>query len=222
VNQNDDEYDPPAILKLQVNKSEIPKSVDSTPLVNFEVPSHPWIKSTPAVTGDFATKGPSPPEPPTMVSESTGNYPSMVDDLDAGDMEGRTKMAFAKMQTPAELRESYVFDDTDFDAQQDDEGNLSSEGNSPRLDMPDSPGKEGGDAGMNSFEIQLEQDMPLLKPEPKRVKSTQKPVASKGKARRIEEEEKQAQEGKSATGEEESKVQKMTVEEKAVTLGLYS
>ena len=33
----------------------------------------------------------------------------------AGDTEGKTKMAFAKMQTPQSLRESYLLTDADFE-----------------------------------------------------------------------------------------------------------
>lgn len=161
-----------------------------------------------------------------MVSESTGNYPSMVDDLDAGDMEGRTKMAFAKMQTPVELKESYVFDDADFDVQQDEEdGNLSSGENSLRQD-DDSPDKETGNV---SFELELESKVgktsgsPLSRQSsasPKhQAKASPKEIPSM-KARRRPFEEKE-EESKKLSAEEE-KFQKMTVEEKAAALGLYS
>lgn len=227
--QNDDEYDPPTILKLAVIKSETPKAIDSVPLSEFEVASQAWVKDTPAVTGDFATRGPPPPEPPRMVSESTGNYPSMVDDLDAGDMEGRTKMAFAKMQTPAELRESYVFDDADFDAQQDDdEGNVSSGDNSERLGG-DSPGNENpgfeldtetNETGELSYPVSQDGLGSLSQHEaPKSKPAKQNPVPSpKGRMQRHEERE----EAKNSPSAEEERAQKMTVEEKAATLGLYS
>jgi hypothetical protein len=65
---------------------------------------------------EAAGRGPPAPEPPTMTTESSVDHPSTVDDLDAGDGEiARTKMAFAKMQTPFELRDSYGFDDRDFE-----------------------------------------------------------------------------------------------------------
>jgi hypothetical protein len=53
-----------------------------------------------------------------MSTESSIDHPSVIDDLDAGDSEAvRTKMTFAKMQTPPELRESFMFEDKDFEMQ---------------------------------------------------------------------------------------------------------
>ena len=162
-----------------------------------------------------------------MVSESTGNYPSMVDDLDAGDMEGRTKMAFAKMQTPAELKESYVFDDADFDVQQDEEdGNLSSGENSLRQD-DDSPEKETGNV---SFELEDGSKIGRTSGSPSisrqnsaspkhQARASPKEVASPNVRRRHFEE--KDEDSKKPSAEEEM-VQKMTVEEKAAALGLYS
>ncbi len=65
---------------------------------------------------DAAGRGPPAPEPPAMITESSVDHPSTVDDLDSGENEStRTKMSFAKMQTPYELRDSYGFDDRDFE-----------------------------------------------------------------------------------------------------------
>lgn len=201
--------------------------MDSSSLSEYEVASSAWVKITPSITGDFASRGPAPPEPPRMVSESTGNYPSMVDDLDAGDMEGRTKMAFAKMQTPTELRESYVFDDADFEAQQeDDDGNLSSEGGSVRMDG-DSPGK---DETVGDFELQREAESDHSRPpsrgntSPKHVKVPAVKGASvvpspKGRHHQRNFEDKEDKKEKTV---EEEKAQKMSTEEKAAALGLYS
>jgi hypothetical protein len=76
----------------------------------------PWKMKVELWKGDAAGRGPPAPEPPTMTTESSVDHPSTVDDLDAGDGESaRTKMAFAKMQTPFELRDSYGFDDRDFE-----------------------------------------------------------------------------------------------------------
>lgn len=38
-----------------------------------------------------------------------------------GDIEGKTKMAFAKMQTPQTLRDTYMLTDTDFESIRDSE-----------------------------------------------------------------------------------------------------
>ena len=42
-----------------------------------------------------------------------------MEELDAGDTEGKTKMAFAKMQVPNELRGQYLLDDKDFEVNND-------------------------------------------------------------------------------------------------------
>ena len=41
--------------------------------------------------------------------------------LTVGDIEGKTKMAFAKMQTPQSLRDTYMLTDTDFESIRDSE-----------------------------------------------------------------------------------------------------
>ena len=41
--------------------------------------------------------------------------------LTVGDVEGKTKMAFAKMQTPQSLRDTYMLTDTDFESIRDSE-----------------------------------------------------------------------------------------------------
>lgn len=94
--------------------------------------------------GDAAGRGPSSPEPPNMITETSGDCPSTVDDLDAGDGEvARTKMAFAKMQTPYELRDSYGFDDRDFEVHEEetqpDEGDEASEENYYEEDADEEP-----------------------------------------------------------------------------------
>eukprot|EP00602_Paraphysomonas_sp_CaronLab_P010685 CAMPEP_0185036964 /NCGR_PEP_ID=MMETSP1103-20130426/30746_1 /TAXON_ID=36769 /ORGANISM="Paraphysomonas bandaiensis, Strain Caron Lab Isolate" /LENGTH=1556 /DNA_ID=CAMNT_0027574739 /DNA_START=14 /DNA_END=4684 /DNA_ORIENTATION=- len=76
----------------------------------------PWQMKTEIYKGDCAGRGPPAPEPPNMTTESSVDHPSTVDDLDSGETDvARTKMAFAKMQTPYELRDSYGFDDRDFE-----------------------------------------------------------------------------------------------------------
>ena len=79
----------------------------------------PWLVRVVLSRGDNAGRGPPPPLPPKMSSESSADHPSTVDDLDANETEAsRTKMAFAKMQTPYELRDSFGFDDRDFEIQE--------------------------------------------------------------------------------------------------------
>lgn len=106
---------------MDFKQNGTPKSSKGLLLSKISQTLHVWNREDVAVTGDYAIRAPPPPEPPAMVSENSGDHPSMVDDLDAGESEGRTKMAFAKMQTPLELRESYVFEDHDFEVNQEEE-----------------------------------------------------------------------------------------------------
>ena len=64
--------------------------------------------------GGAAGKGPEPPEPPVMSTDGSAQYPNMMEELDGGESEGKTKMAFAKMQIPSNLREAYLLHDQDF------------------------------------------------------------------------------------------------------------
>jgi hypothetical protein len=64
--------------------------------------------------GGAAGKGPEPPEPPAMSVDGSSEYPNMAEELDAGEIEGKTKMAFAKMQVPQSVKDSHLLSDTDF------------------------------------------------------------------------------------------------------------
>lgn len=76
----------------------------------------PWTTQITVFIAGAAGRGPPAPEAEQMSTESSIDHPSVIDDLDTGDSEAvRTKMTFAKMQAPAELRDSYIFDDRDFD-----------------------------------------------------------------------------------------------------------
>lgn len=74
-----------------------------------------WFSERLLVKGGPAGKGDVLPEPPQMVIDGSKEYPSMMEELDTGETEGKTKMAFAKMQIPNELRDKYVLQDKDFE-----------------------------------------------------------------------------------------------------------
>lgn len=74
-----------------------------------------WYETKVVVAGGAAGKGPDSPEPPSMSVDGSSQYPSMMEEQDSGESEGKTKMAFAKMQTPQSLRESYLLTDADFE-----------------------------------------------------------------------------------------------------------
>ena len=104
--------DKDAFMNAQYDEmeEEVEDSVDKN------IARDPWLMTVVLSKGDNAGRGPPPPLPPKMSSESSVDHPSTVDDLDNNEAEAsRTKMAFAKMQTPYELRDSYGFDDKDFE-----------------------------------------------------------------------------------------------------------
>lgn len=65
--------------------------------------------------GGSTGKGAAAPDPPAMESESSDAYSSLDSQTeDAIETEGKTKMAFAKMQVPEELRSNFKLTDNDF------------------------------------------------------------------------------------------------------------
>jgi len=73
------------------------------------------------VKGGAAGRGPSSPEPPVMSTESASSTPaSASDEIESTvEAEGKTKMSFAKMLVPPDLRDCFLFSDRDFDIQDD-------------------------------------------------------------------------------------------------------
>lgn len=113
--KSDDNFIPPVIAKADAKQSSVPTSFDNTALSKYTVSTAPWHLEKEATPGDFASKGPPAPEPPELSSENSADFPSMIEDLDAGETEGRTKMSFAKMQVPSEVRNAYLFDEQEYD-----------------------------------------------------------------------------------------------------------
>ena len=60
-------------------------------------------------------KGPRPPDSPLIGIEGVKDIPSIMDEIESGETEGRTLMTFAKMQVPQALRESYLLSNSDFE-----------------------------------------------------------------------------------------------------------
>jgi hypothetical protein len=115
-NKNAEDIEIPNISKIRNISFGDLKSNPDEDTISSGIDSTPWQMKVELWKGDAAGRGPPAPEPPTMTTESSVDHPSTVDDLDAGDGDSaRTKMAFAKMQTPFELRDSYGFDDRDFE-----------------------------------------------------------------------------------------------------------
>lgn len=119
-NKNTEDIEIPNIIKIRnISFNDLKSSPEDE--ISRGIDSTPWKMKVELWKADAAGRGPPAPEPPTMTTESSVDHPSTVDDLDAGDGDvARTKMAFAKMQTPFELRDSYGFDDRDFEIHEDD------------------------------------------------------------------------------------------------------
>lgn len=66
-----------------------------------------WFEEYDRKEGGAVDKGPDPPAPPVMNLDTVVQYPSLHDDIDGTEAESKTKMAFAKMQVPLELRGSF-------------------------------------------------------------------------------------------------------------------
>lgn len=73
-----------------------------------------WYEPVMVTKGGAAGKGPEPPEPPAMHVDGSSEYPHMTEELETHESEGKTKMAFAKMQVPQGLKESSLLQDADF------------------------------------------------------------------------------------------------------------
>lgn len=74
-----------------------------------------WYDEVVLTKGGAAGKGPDAPSPP--VSNFTDNpqeHATISEEIEGGEMEGKTKMAFAKMQIPQDLRNKFLLTEADF------------------------------------------------------------------------------------------------------------
>jgi hypothetical protein len=110
-NQSSDEFTLPDVLPQVDKKLPAPACVDE---ISPTPTDAQWFEKVKVTNGGAAGKGPDPPEPPTMTIDGSSEYPNMAEELDAGEIEGKTKMAFAKMQVPQNVKESHLLSDTDF------------------------------------------------------------------------------------------------------------
>ena len=110
-NQSSDDFTHPDLIPQK--ERNIPP-----PTCAQEISQNPteaqWFEKVKVTNGGAAGKGPDPPEPPAMSVDGSSEYPNMAEELDAGETEGKTKMAFAKMQIPPNVKDSHLLSDTDF------------------------------------------------------------------------------------------------------------
>ncbi|KAJ1422636.1 armadillo-type protein [Ochromonadaceae sp. CCMP2298] len=110
-NQSSDEFLPPDVHPQK--HRQIPPPACASDI--SETPTEAqWFEKVKVTNGGAAGKGPEPPEPPAMTIDGSSEYPNMAEELDAGEIEGKTKMSFAKMQVPQVVRDAHLLSDTDF------------------------------------------------------------------------------------------------------------
>eukprot|EP00595_Chromulina_sp_UTEXLB2642_P000139 CAMPEP_0196762354 /NCGR_PEP_ID=MMETSP1095-20130614/1763_1 /TAXON_ID=96789 ORGANISM="Chromulina nebulosa, Strain UTEXLB2642" /NCGR_SAMPLE_ID=MMETSP1095 /ASSEMBLY_ACC=CAM_ASM_000446 /LENGTH=302 /DNA_ID=CAMNT_0042113025 /DNA_START=545 /DNA_END=1453 /DNA_ORIENTATION=- len=76
-----------------------------------------WYDKYDPILVEAAGKGPDPPSPPSILVNSPDVYSSIYEDNDnsANDLlENKTKMAFAKMQIPNELKNGYLISEDEY------------------------------------------------------------------------------------------------------------
>jgi len=147
-----DEFFPASILPHHEQKQEVP-SCKALVLTNEEDLSKlRWFAKVAVVRGGAAGKGPEAPDPPQISSDSSTAYPNMIEELDGNEMDGKTKMAFAKMQVPSAMRETFVLGDGDFLT------NREREEAAALAALANEDGTDGMENG-NQEDVQLEQQL---------------------------------------------------------------
>lgn len=115
-NQASDEFQYPPIRSYKDFRLQPPACREEIALLQSEANLSPtrWFAKVIVTKGGAAGKGPDAPEPPQMTTDGSSEYSPMLEELDAAEVEGKTKMAFAKMQVPANVRELHLLVDADF------------------------------------------------------------------------------------------------------------
>jgi hypothetical protein len=96
------EVTPPEIMPMNFVKGKAPSCVDDA------VYEGEWYDVYVCKKGGAASKGPEPPSPPSMTMDGNSQYPTMEEAEVNQDTETKSKMAFAKMQVPLEMRSSFM------------------------------------------------------------------------------------------------------------------
>jgi hypothetical protein len=111
-----------------------------------------WYAKVTVTKGGAAGKGPEPPEPPAMSTDGSAQYPNMMEELDGGEADGKTKMSFAKMQIPTSMKDQHIMTDSDFLF------------NVDKVEVPLMEEDNGGDSinGQQSEELEQDSEVKLL------------------------------------------------------------
>jgi len=179
-----------------------------------------WYGEKVIASGGSAGKGPDPPQPPPMTDDDSVAHPLLTDELDGGEMEGKTKMAFAKMQAPEELRSNFLLTEADFSPPEEvveDEAAMGTQSpnNFADLDVADDVELSAGALDTNSRPSSRSGS-----PSPSQGGSRRESMSSRGlRSAKLEVEEKKLPKKKSFRSKVATAI---SVGDKAVQLGLYS
>lgn len=116
-NKVTDDTVPPEIFPLSYTGIKQPVGV----YLDADPSTFMWFAEKVTAKGGAAGKGPDAPQPPLLNIDTSSEYPGMNEELEANEMEGKTKMAFAKMQVPPEMRNQHLLQDEDFEQKEDDD-----------------------------------------------------------------------------------------------------
>jgi hypothetical protein len=116
-NKVTDDTVPPQIFPLSYTGITQPVGV----YLDADPSTFMWFAEKVTAKGGAAGKGPDAPQPPLLNIDTSSEYPGMNEELEANEMEGKTKMAFAKMQVPPEMRNQHLLQDEDFEQKEDDD-----------------------------------------------------------------------------------------------------
>jgi len=111
-NQISEEFATPSVLPL-ISKVTAPTWSEDTKNTASYINAK-WFIEIDVKKGGHAGNGPEPPEIKVISIDGSTEYPNMTEELESNEIEGKTKMAFAKMQVPQVLKESFLFSDNDF------------------------------------------------------------------------------------------------------------
>lgn len=150
----------------------------------------------------------------------------MAEEVDSGEVEGKTKMAFAKMQIPPNLKSSYLLNDADFVLKNDDteeepiiEQNVKTDANSDNYDNIDN---ELAKSLPSSAEKKSSPSRPITP-----LDNTDSPNTTNKKGLTKHDKEFNSPDGNSKTGRRKSMKKKdnesnLSMKEQAARLGLYA
>ena len=108
----DDDHKPPTITPQSTADKEPPTCIQDG------ITDTVWYQAKVNISGGSAGKGLPPPDPPSMTTDDSSNahhHTSTIDEPEGAELDSRTRMSFAKMQTSQSLRDQCLLVDADFE-----------------------------------------------------------------------------------------------------------